>query len=65
MSEREVTRANVLEQVVAEEWTLVEAAERMEVSYRQTKRLYKRYKKEGAAGLVHRSRGAGVESGQA
>ena len=63
MSEREVTRANVLAQVFAEEWTLVEAAERMEVSYRQAKRLYKRYKKEGAPGLVHRS--AGRESNRA
>ena len=44
-------------QVAAEEWRLVDAAERMELSYRQTKRLWKRYQKEGAAGLVHRSAG--------
>ena len=30
MSEREVLRAAVLAQVAAEEWTLVEAAERMQ-----------------------------------
>jgi hypothetical protein len=29
----------------------------MRVSYRQTKRLWKRYRKEGAAGLVHGSAG--------
>lgn len=57
MSEREVLRAAVLAQVAAEEWTLVEAAERMELSYRETKRLWKRYQKEGAAGVVHRSAG--------
>jgi transposase len=57
MSEREVVRAAVLAQVKSEEWTLVEAAERMELSYRQTKRLWKRYRKEGAPGLVHRSAG--------
>ena len=57
MSEREVQRAAVLAQMAAEEWTLVEAAERMELSYWQAKRLWKRYRKHGAAGLVHRSAG--------
>lgn len=45
-------RAAVLDQVVKGDWTLAEAAERMEVSYRQAKRLRKRYEKEGAAGLA-------------
>jgi transposase len=63
MSEREVLRASVLAQVTAEEWTLVEGAERMGVSYRQAKRLWKRYKSEGSAGLVHRS--VGVPSNRA
>ena len=63
MSEREVLRASVLAQVTAEEWTLMEGAERMGVSYRQAKRLWKRYKSEGSAGLVHRS--AGVPSNRA
>src|SRR5579862_9144770 len=57
MSEQEVRRAAVLAQVAAKEWTLGEAAERMELSYRQTKRLWKRYRKHGAAGLVHGSAG--------
>lgn len=38
-------------------YTLVEAAERMEVSYRQAKRIWCRYRKENDAGLVHKSRG--------
>ena len=57
MSEREMRRAAVLAQVKSEAWTLVEAAERMELSYRQTKRLWKRYRSRGAAGLVHGSAG--------
>jgi transposase len=36
---------------------LVEAAERMELSYRQGKRIWQRYRVEGATGLVHRSAG--------
>jgi transposase len=40
-------------------WTLREAAERMELSYRQAKRLRKRYRKHGAAAMVDRSAGRG------
>jgi transposase len=57
MSERELRRAGVLAQVAGGSWTLAEAAERMELSYRQGKRLWKRYQADGAAGLVHRSAG--------
>src|ERR1700680_5071563 len=57
MSEREMRRAPVLAQVKSEAWTLVAAAERMELSYRQTKRLWKRYRSKGAVGLVHGSAG--------
>src|SRR6202166_3614183 len=57
MSERELRRAAVLAQVKSGSWRLVEAAERMEVSYRQSKRLWKRYQKHGAVGLVHGSAG--------
>ena len=37
--------------------TQKEASRRLYLSYRQTKRAYQRYLKEGAEGLVHRSRG--------
>jgi transposase len=57
MSEREMRRAAVLAQVKSGAWTLVEAAERMGLSYRQGKRLWKRYQRKGAAGLVHGSAG--------
>jgi transposase len=38
-------------------YSLVEASERMGVSYRQGKRIWRRYQKEGDVGLLHRSRG--------
>ncbi|MGH9580648.1 MAG: helix-turn-helix domain-containing protein [Terriglobales bacterium] len=40
------------------ELTLVEAAQVMDLSYRQTKRVWRRYRADGDAGLVHRLRGA-------
>jgi len=36
---------------------LVDAGRLLRVSYRQAKRLWKRYREEGAAGLKHRSAG--------
>jgi transposase len=57
MSDSELSRAAVFAQVKSGAWSIVEAAERLEISYRQAKRLWKRYKSKGAAGLVHRSAG--------
>ena len=57
MSEREMLRAAVLAQVKSGAWTLVEAAERMELSYRQAKRQWKKYQAKGAVGLVHGNAG--------
>ena len=57
MSERELKRAAVLAQVKSGAWTLVAGAERMELSYRQAKRLWKRYQSKGARGLVPGSAG--------
>jgi transposase len=53
MDERELKRAAVLSQVAEKGWSLVQAAERMGVSYRQAKRLWKRYRAKGSKGLVH------------
>jgi transposase len=53
MSERELARAAVFSRVGEKAWTLVQGAERMGVSYRQGKRLWKRYRAQGVAGLVH------------
>jgi transposase len=57
MSTNELTRAGVLARVVAETLTLGGAATLMGVSYRQAKRLYCRYREQGAAGLRHGSAG--------
>ena len=57
MSGKERDRLVELEQVAAEKQTLRTAADRLGLSYRQTKRVWRRYREQGAAGLVHRSRG--------
>ena len=51
MSERELRRVEVLGRVKAGELKLGSVAELLGVSYRQGKRLWKRYREEGAKGL--------------
>ncbi len=55
MSTRKIRRAEVLGRVKARTLRLVDAAKMLEVSYRRTKRLWQRYREEGAKGLQHRS----------
>ena len=57
MSKRELGRVEVLARVGSQQLRLVDAHRLMGVSYRQAKRLWKRYREEGAAGLQHRSAG--------
>src|SRR2546427_7522507 len=57
MSSRELRRVEVLSRVKSKELKLVDAAALLEVSYRQAKRLWRRYRCEGAAGLKHRNVG--------
>jgi transposase len=57
MSTNELKRAGVLARVAAETLTLGAAAVLMAVSYRQAKRLYRRYRTAGAAGLRHGNAG--------
>src|ERR1019366_2875901 len=57
MSRRERERLAVLAQVKRGELTLVTAGEVMVLTSRQAKRVWRRYRLEGDAGLVHRSRG--------
>ncbi len=57
MSKRELARVGVLARVKSQELRVVDAAALMRVSYRQAKRLWKRYREEKAAGLKHRSAG--------
>ena len=63
MSTRELKRAGILARVAAETLTLKSAAALMDVSYRQAKRLYGRYRAEGAKGLKHRSAGRASNRG--
>lgn len=57
MSMRELERASVLERVRSVSISVGVAASLLGLSYRQTKRLYARYKALGGAGLVHGSAG--------
>lgn len=57
MNEKERRRLEVLSRVKREEISLVEAAQILDLSYRQTKRVYKRLREEGDSGLVHKQRG--------
>ena len=57
MSTRELTRAGVLARVKAGTLTLQAAATLIGVSYRQAKRLYRRYRTKGAAGMRHGNAG--------
>jgi transposase len=63
MSLRELRRVEVLARVKSKELKVVDAASLVGVSYRQAKRLWKRYREEGAKGLRHR--GAGRASARA
>ena len=57
MSQKELRRVEVLARVKSRELKVVDAASLVEVSYRHAKRLWKRYREEGAKGLRHRSAG--------
>jgi transposase len=53
MSSRELERVEVMGRVGSGALKLVHAAEMLELSYRQTKRLWLRYRKKGPEGLKH------------
>ena len=57
MSQRERKRMTVMLEVKAAKLTRVEAAEVLGLCYRQTKRVWRRYRDEGDKGLVHQLRG--------
>lgn len=56
MSKKERIRESVFEEVLSGRCLLKVAAARLGLSERQCRRSYKRFRAEGAAGLVHRSR---------
>jgi len=57
MSEQELRRVAMLGRVASGELKLVQAAEGLGLSYRQGKRIWRRFREEGAAGLMHRRAG--------
>lgn len=63
MSQEELRRVEVLARVRSDQLRVVDASRLMGVSYRQAKRLWKRYREEGPASLQHR--GAGCASNRA
>lgn len=57
MSRKERERITVMRGVKTNELSQVQASELLGLSYRQAKRIWRRYQAEGDAGLVHRLRG--------
>lgn len=57
MSSKELRRVEVMGRVKAKSLELSEAAELLEISYRQAKRVWKRYREGGREALQHRSCG--------
>ena len=53
MSSRELERVEVMGRVASGALKLVNAAEMLELSYRQTKRVWRRYREKGGEGLKH------------
>ena len=60
LSNEEIRRSRALEEVERGTITLKEASVVLEVSYRQAKRLRRRYVTEGIGGLAHGNRGRGA-----
>jgi len=57
MSRKERERIKIMAGIEQDELTLAAAAPLLGLSYRQTRRVWRRYQAQGDAGLVHRSRG--------
>jgi transposase len=57
MSYRETDRLKAMSRIEVHELTITEAAEALHLSERQLYRIFKRYRKEGEKGLIHRLRG--------
>src|SRR3989344_1071445 len=59
MSQSELVRLHLVKEVQAKRLKQLEAAEKLELSTRQVRRILRRLELEGEAGLVHRLRGRG------
>jgi len=63
MSQEELRRVEVLARVGSGQLRVIDASQLLGVSYRQAKRLWKRYREEGPAGMKHRSAGRASNRG--
>ena len=63
MSQEELRRVEVLARVRSAQLRVIDASALLGISYRQAKRLWKRYREEGAAGLKHRNAGRASNRG--
>jgi len=57
MNNKEVNRISILEKLIKKEIKQKKAARALGISTRQVRRLKKKYKREGAKGLIHKKRG--------
>lgn len=57
MSKEELRRKTLFDYVICGKLNLIEVAERLDICYRQVKRLWKSYKASGDRGLIHGNRG--------
>ena len=57
MSKKERQRKSIFDQVLGGDLNQKEASIRLGLSYRQTKRSYRKYVREGDVGLLHKNRG--------
>jgi hypothetical protein len=57
MSEKERIFLVGMKRIEEKKEGITESSARMGISYRQCRRLYKRYRKEGDKGVIHRMRG--------
>lgn len=64
MSQKERSRLIMMTRVRDKAMTIKEASEVMGVSYRQSRRIYRRYLEEGDRGLIHRNRGRSSNRGK-
>lgn len=62
MSQKEIQRVRVMEQVMSGALTLVESSRYLGISYRQSKRLKAKYRNKGPEGLIHGNRGRKPEN---
>ena len=62
MSSRELERVEVMGRVASRGLKLVDAASMLELSYRQVKRLWRRYQEVGRKGLQHKNAGRSLSN---